>query len=113
VLVANPDVYHSESVLAAIEAQPGMGYAELMAAIGVKKDTAIRYVRSLGDRVDAVATGPRGDDSAVPDRRTVAHRRRNAIRRSYDSRDHRRRIDRRTVVPLYRYDGRYDDGRCL
>jgi hypothetical protein len=49
-----------DAVLAAIEAQPGMGYAELMAAIGVKKDTAIRYVRSLGDRVDAVATGPRG-----------------------------------------------------
>jgi AAA domain/Bifunctional DNA primase/polymerase, N-terminal len=49
-----------DAVLAAIEAQPGLSYAELGAAIGVSKDTAARYAQTLGERVDAAATGPRG-----------------------------------------------------
>jgi hypothetical protein len=47
-------------VLAAIEATPGCTYAELGAALGVSKDTASRYVRSLADDVVVVPTGLRG-----------------------------------------------------
>ena len=39
-------------MLAAIEAAPGITYAELGVALGVSKDTAARYVAALGDRVD-------------------------------------------------------------
>lgn len=43
-----------DAVLAAIEAAPGLTYAELGAALGVSKDTAARYVAALGGRVDAI-----------------------------------------------------------
>jgi hypothetical protein len=48
-------------VLAAIEAAPGITYAELGAALGVSADTASRYAGLLGDQVDAVkGTGKSG-----------------------------------------------------
>jgi hypothetical protein len=49
-----------ELVLAAIEAQPGIGYADLGTALDVSKDTAARYAKALGDRIEALPTGPRG-----------------------------------------------------
>ncbi|TAL08224.1 MAG: hypothetical protein EPO00_07570 [Chloroflexota bacterium] len=51
----------ADAVLAAIAGDPGVSYAKLAAAIGVGKATATRYVKALGDQVDAVATGPRGE----------------------------------------------------
>jgi hypothetical protein len=47
-------------VLAAIAAQPGIGYAALGERLGVSKDTAARYVAALGDQVDVAKTGQRG-----------------------------------------------------
>ena len=49
-----------DAVLAAIADAPGLGYAELGTALGVSKDTAARYVKALGERVDSAATGVRG-----------------------------------------------------
>lgn len=56
---AGPSV-PTEAVRAAIEANPGMTYADLARALGVSKDTATRYVKALGDEVDTSPTGPRG-----------------------------------------------------
>lgn len=50
----------ADAVLAAIQADPGLSFAELGAALDVSKDTAARYVRALGDRVEAAPIGPRG-----------------------------------------------------
>jgi AAA domain/Winged helix-turn-helix DNA-binding len=50
----------TQDVLAAIDAEPGIGVRELAARIGVSKDTANRYVKSLGTAVDALPTGPKG-----------------------------------------------------
>ena len=49
-----------DAVLEAIEAAPGLGYAELGTVLGVSKDTAARYVKALGARVDSAPTGVRG-----------------------------------------------------
>ena len=55
-----------DAVLAAVEATPGMTYAELGAAVGVSKDTAARYVAALGDRVTTVkGTGRSGPGASM------------------------------------------------
>jgi hypothetical protein len=53
-------------VLAAIEAKPGLTYAELGKALEVSKDTASRYVKDLGGRVETIPTGPRGANRVFP-----------------------------------------------
>jgi hypothetical protein len=56
----------TDAVLAAIVAQPGIGYAELGRVLEVSKATAARYVRALGTAVDAVPTGPKGATRLYP-----------------------------------------------
>jgi len=53
-------------VLAAIVAEPGIGYAALGERLGVSKDTAARYVAQLGDQVDVAKTGTRGAAIVFP-----------------------------------------------
>ena len=49
-----------QDVLAAVQAEPGIGMRDLAAKLGVSKDTASRYVKDLGSAIEAVPTGPKG-----------------------------------------------------
>jgi hypothetical protein len=53
-------------VLAAIEATPGMSYAELGAKLGVSKNTVSNYVAGLGDAVTRLDDGPKGTIRVYP-----------------------------------------------
>ncbi len=48
----------AERVVAAVP-EAGITYAELGRAVGVSKDTATRYVKTLGDRLVVVGGGPK------------------------------------------------------
>ena len=54
-----------DAVLAAIEAAPGLTFAELGAALGVSHKTAKRYVAQLGEAVDAIPGTARSGPGAA------------------------------------------------
>ncbi len=56
-VTAGPKV-PAERVIAAVP-EAGITYAELGMAVGVSKDTATRYVKTLGDRLVVVGGGPK------------------------------------------------------
>jgi hypothetical protein len=56
----------ADTVVAAVEAAPGLGLAELGKALGVSKDTAGNYVKALADRLTTRKEGPRGAIRVYP-----------------------------------------------
>jgi hypothetical protein len=73
------------AVLAAIEAEPGISFRELGAALDVSKDTATRYVKALGSRVVASPTGPKRAIRVYPADEATAAPLQTAAGERYDS----------------------------